>query len=96
MSDRFKDNKVLATAAYNAGGHRVQQWLPEDGLVPADLWIESVPFQETRKYLKRVLTYTVIYEQRLGQRPVPLLDRMLPIPGAPTLLSARDEKDSQG
>jgi soluble lytic murein transglycosylase len=96
MSDRFKDNKVLATAAYNAGGQRVTQWLPKQGLVPADLWVESVPFRETRNYLKRVLTYTVIYEERLGQRPVPLLERMLPIPGEPTLLSSRHEAETNG
>lgn len=79
VNDKFSGNNVLATAAYNAGGHRVKQWLPKDGLVPADIWIESVPFEETRKYLQRVMTYTVIYEERLGQQPVPLLDRMLPI-----------------
>lgn len=77
----FKGNNVLATAAYNAGGYRVRQWLPKEGFTPADIWVESVPFNETRDYLQRVMTYTVIYEQRLGQRPVPLLERMLPIPG---------------
>ncbi len=45
----------------------------------ADLWIENVPFTETRKYLKRVLTYTIIYEQRLGLDGKPLLERMVPI-----------------
>lgn len=95
VSDRFKDNKVLATAAYNAGGHRVSQWLPSEGMVPADVWIESVPFNETRNYLKRVLTYTVIYEQRLGQQPVSLLERMLPIPGEPTVVSSDDQQSSE-
>ena len=80
MLDQFKGNKVLATAAYNAGGHRVTKWLPKEGSIPADLWVELVPFNETRDYCKRVLTYTVIYEQRLGQRPVPLIERMVPIP----------------
>lgn len=92
VSDRFKGNKVLATAAYNAGGHRVSQWLPSEGILPADVWIESVPFHETRDYLKRVLTYTVIYEQRLGQQPVSLLERMLPIPGAATVISSDDRQ----
>ena len=92
VSDRFKGNKVLATAAYNAGGHRVTQWLPREGVLPADIWIENVPFNETRDYLKRVLTYTVIYEQRLGQQPVPLLERMLPIPGEPTVVSSGDRQ----
>ena len=85
----FKGNKVLATAAYNAGDARVRQWLPkEGGVLPADVWIEIVPFNETRDYLQRVMTYTVIYEERLGQTPVPLLERMLPIPGEPTVVSS--------
>ncbi len=79
LQDRFKGNAVLATAAYNAGGWRVKGWLPKDEAQSADLWIENVPFTETRKYLKRVLTYTIIYEQRLGLDSKPLLERMMPI-----------------
>lgn len=90
----FKGNKVLATAAYNAGDSRVRQWLPKDGTLPADVWVEIVPFNETRDYLQRVMTYTVIYEQRLGQQPVPLLERMVPIPGEPTVISSQHNADS--
>ena len=79
LQERFKGNSVLATAAYNAGGYRVKTWMPKDEPQSADLWIENVPFTETRKYLKRVLTYTVIYEQRLGLEGKPLLERMMPI-----------------
>ena len=79
LQERFKGNSVLATAAYNAGGWRVKGWLPKEEAQSADLWIENVPFTETRKYLKRVLTYTIIYEQRLGLESKPLLERMMPI-----------------
>jgi len=79
LSEGFKGHSVLATAAYNAGPWRVKGWIPKDKAQSADLWIEKVPFTETRKYLKRVLTYTVIYEQRLGLESTPLLERMLPI-----------------
>ena len=58
----------MATAAYNAGPHRVTRWLPQKTL-PADIWIELVPFKETRGYLRRVLAYTVIYEKRMGMQP---------------------------
>ena len=86
VQDRYSGHPVLATASYNAGPTNVRRWLPEEGSsVPADLWIENVPFKETRDYLKRVLTYTVIYEQRLGQTPVPLLERMTPIVDRATL-----------
>jgi len=73
---QFNQNVVLATAAYNAGPHRVSRWLPEQNAVTADRWIESIPYDETRKYVKRVLTYTAIYEQRLGQKTVRLHQRM--------------------
>lgn len=76
--DRFNGHNVLATAAYNAGHNRVKQWLPEVSQA-ADLWIETVPFDETRDYMKRVLVYTAIYEQRLGMDTVPLSQRMTPV-----------------
>ena len=79
LQERFNGNSVLATAAYNAGPWRVKSWMPKEQAQNADLWIENVPFTETRKYLKRVLTYTVIYEQRLGLESKPLLERMMPI-----------------
>lgn len=88
----FDNNKVLATAAYNAGQWRVKGWLPDKEPVSADLWVERVPFKETRDYLKRVLTYTVIYEQRLGLEKPSLLDRMPAIP-SPTFEQATGLED---
>lgn len=79
LQERFNGNSILATASYNAGPWRVKGWLPKEEAQSADLWIENVPFHETRKYLKRVLTYTVIYEQRLGLESKSLLERMMPI-----------------
>ena len=80
IRDKFKGNTVLATAAYNAGHWRVRKWLPESSQIAADVWVETVPFSETKNYLKRVLTYTVIYEERLGKTPSTLLEGMPPIP----------------
>jgi soluble lytic murein transglycosylase len=79
------DSAVLATAAYNAGPHRVTRWLPPRTL-PADIWIELVPFNETRGYLQRVLAYTVIYEKRMGREPLRLRDRMHPVPPSLSLV----------
>lgn len=76
--DELGQNKVLATAAYNAGPSRVRGWLPKKAM-PADLWIATVPVDETRGYLQRVLAYTVIYQQRLGEKPERLTDSMPPI-----------------
>ena len=93
VSDRYNGHPVLATAAYNAGTSRVKSWLPEAGTsLPADVWVEMVPFNETRKYLKRVLTYTVIYEKRLGLPAATLLERMQPIKRRFTIAKQRAKK----
>ncbi|MES9877987.1 MAG: transglycosylase SLT domain-containing protein [Candidatus Sedimenticola sp. PURPLELP] len=76
--NQLGNNPVLATAAYNAGPHRVKSWLPEE-VTDAHLWIENIPFTETRKYTQRVLAYSVIYEQRLGRQPVRLSQKLQPI-----------------
>jgi soluble lytic murein transglycosylase len=71
---RLQENPVLATAAYNAGPSRVMGWLPDQPLA-TDVWIETVPFRETREYLKRVLAYTVIYNHRLGNHSARIPDK---------------------
>ena len=65
MAERYGGNQVLATAAYNAGPHRVDRWLPEDGTIDARIWIENIPFNETREYVKRVLTAQTIFHWRI-------------------------------
>lgn len=62
LLQRFNGNRVLALAAYNAGPHRVEKWLADDQdkSMPADVWIESIPFHETRDYVQAVLTYRVL------------------------------------
>ncbi|HEC15747.1 MAG TPA: murein transglycosylase [Sedimenticola sp.] len=78
--DKLDQHPVLATAAYNAGPYRVKKWLPDED-VPADLWVETIPFKETRSYLQRVFAYTIIYEQQLGLKPTRLRHRMPPVKG---------------
>jgi soluble lytic murein transglycosylase len=87
MQARFGDNPVLAAAAYNAGPHRVEQWLPEHSL-QADLWTAIIPFRETRRYVRRVLAYRLIYDHRLGRRIRPLSGLMRPVGGAAALNEA--------
>ena len=76
--EQLYQHPVLATAAYNAGPYRVRQWLPDDEL-PADLWIETIPFSETRTYVRRVMAYTVIYQQRLKGEVDRISNRLRPI-----------------
>ena len=65
LLNRFGGHVALASAAYNAGPNRAKKWLPITTAVPADIWIETIPFKETRKYVSTVLSYSIIYQQRL-------------------------------
>ena len=65
MAERFGGNPVLATAAYNAGPHRVDAWLPAAGPIDARIWIENIPFNETRGYVRRVFAANTIFHWRL-------------------------------
>jgi len=81
--DDFAGSMPLAAAAYNAGPHRVDQWLAENGdprLTTAasggiDMvdWIETIPFNETRNYVQRVLENVVIYRARRNEDTPTLL-----------------------
>jgi soluble lytic murein transglycosylase len=76
MASRYDGNRVLATAAYNAGPQRVDSWLPESGSVDARIWIEGIPYEETRKYVRRVMTAETIYGWRLTGRLQRLSDEL--------------------
>lgn len=64
---RYDGNRVLATAAYNAGPHRVNKWVNTDKELAMDSWVESIPFYETRTYVKNILVYNVIYQHKLDK-----------------------------
>ncbi|HPE58956.1 MAG: lytic transglycosylase domain-containing protein [Thiothrix sp.] len=64
MLNRFGGNYAQATAAYNAGPGRIPQWAP-DKTIDADQWVESIPYRETRRYVRAVMAYTTIYEHKL-------------------------------
>jgi len=60
--DRLDRMPALAAAAYNAGPGRAQAWRPIAPLEGA-IWVETIPFNETRDYVKKVLANAVIYGQ---------------------------------
>ncbi len=66
VSRQYDDNTALATASYNAGPHRAKKWLPKSGTLPGDIWVETIPFTETRRYVKSVMTYAKVYDYRRG------------------------------
>ena len=66
LIDDFKGNRILAAASYNAGKSRIKRWRPDSqSALPADVWIEVIPFKETRGYVQNVLAYDVIYRHIL-------------------------------
>ena len=67
MLKKFRGNYAKATASYNAGPHRIPRWLP-DFPIDAARWIESIPFNETRKYVRSVMAYTTIYDHKLNYK----------------------------
>ena len=77
VMEDYKRNVVLASAAYNAGPHRVKRWLPEEGRLQAEQWIANVPFDETRNYIQRILAYSAIYDWRMDL-PITALDEQMP------------------
>lgn len=79
LLEEFGGNRALAAAAYNAGPNRVRQWLRRSAgtPLPMDMWIETIPFAETRGYVQNVLAYTVIYGYRMGEMIALLSDEEL-------------------
>ena len=79
LAQRIGDNGGLAyraLAAYNAGQGAVQRWVAARPNLPADYWIETIPFRETREYVPRVLAFSVIYDWRLDGKSRALTDRL--------------------
>ena len=76
LLERFSGSEPLATAAYNAGENRVDDWLPDSGTLPADVWIDTIPFTQTRLYVHNVMAHTVIFDWRLHGKPQRLSERI--------------------
>jgi soluble lytic murein transglycosylase len=87
LGKKFDNSVQLVAAAYNAGPHRVSQWLYYFGYMQMDEWVEHIPFVETRNYVKKVtvnyMAYNEIYGKGLGDT-LALIDPVpVQIAGAP-------------
>ncbi len=71
----FGNNPVLASAAYNAGPGRARRWIADKPLEGA-IYIECIPFDETRDYVKKVMSNTVYYARVFGHAAPPLKQRL--------------------
>lgn len=79
LMKKFDGHLVKATAAYNAGPRRVETWTTNIEIMSADQWVDSLPFTETRRYVKAVLEHKIIFSKLLEQQPQRLSHIMLPI-----------------
>lgn len=87
VSHQFADNPVLASAAYNAGPARAQQWRGTQPLEGA-IYVETIPFDETRDYVKKVMSNTIYYSKLFGQTSQSLKQRL-------GIIAAIDEKSQK-
>jgi soluble lytic murein transglycosylase len=83
--NRFDGSLVLAAAAYNAGAGNVAKWIaaygdPRASNVDTVLWVELIPFEETRHYVQRVLANYMVYRDRLGKSDISMLQALKRIP----------------
>ncbi len=73
--ERLDKMPALAAAAYNAGPGRAQAWRPAASLEGA-IWVETIPFNETRDYVKKVLANAMIYNQSFDGASTSLTSRL--------------------
>jgi soluble lytic murein transglycosylase len=77
LMERFAGNAVLASGAYNAGPRVVDRWLKDGYTGDPVIWIDTLPYFETRDYIPRVMAFSALYDWRL-QRPVIRLSSRMP------------------
>jgi soluble lytic murein transglycosylase len=84
---RLNENPALVPSAYNAGEGAVRRWLEDDSARPLDVFIEEIPYDETRRYTRRVLQTYGVY-QWLADEQLPKLPAKLPGTSGPQRFSA--------
>lgn len=84
LLSQFGNDPVAVLAAYNAGPHVQQRWEQSRPSNPPDIWVETLPYYETRDYIPRVLAFSVVYDWRLKGSAAPISTRM---PGMQTVIS---------
>ncbi len=93
LLDRLDEQVPVALASYNAGLSAVTHWLPPEP-VDADIWIENIPYNETREYVERVLWHSLLFtwlrSEGAAQRADGWLSEVRPLTGAgePSRLAA--------
>jgi soluble lytic murein transglycosylase len=68
MIDRFGGQTALALAAYNAGPNTIPRWSPTE-TTELDIWIENIPYNETRTYVQRVYWHSLVFNWLATKEP---------------------------
>lgn len=69
LAARFHQHPLLMAAAYNAGPRQAYYWAKNHMVTPIDIWIETLPWVETRNYLKNVMAFYAVYQYRMQKKP---------------------------
>jgi soluble lytic murein transglycosylase len=78
LLERFDGQLAVALAGYNAGPEAAQRWLPERS-IDSDIWIENIPYNETRAYVRRVMWHRLVFEWLETARVETLDDWLAPV-----------------
>jgi soluble lytic murein transglycosylase len=76
LLDKYRGQLAPSLAAYNAGPMSVSRWLPSDPM-DADVWVENIPYTETRGYIQHILEHVVAFA-KMREAPPPRLSNLLP------------------
>jgi soluble lytic murein transglycosylase len=85
LLDKYAGNLPLALAAYNAGPAAADRWIPLKPMEP-DIWIENIPYNETRGYIQHIVEHIVAFAYERGVEPPRLTELLRSLePPAPAL-----------
>lgn len=68
LDKRYHHHPILMAAAYNAGPTQVNYWLKNHPPKQIDIWIETLPWRETRNYLKNIIAFYAVYQYRMNEK----------------------------
>lgn len=92
LVDRFGGQTMVALAGYNAGPNAAARWMPSESLDP-DIWVENIPYNETRAYVQRILWHNVVFSWLKSGKPQKVdgwLARIAPLAESAVLGLAED------
>jgi soluble lytic murein transglycosylase len=68
LAKRYNHHPILMAAAYNAGPSQVNYWLRTHPPNQIDIWIDTLPWLETRNYLKNIISFYAVYQYRINEK----------------------------